>query len=164
MSQGSKKKKGIALALVLLLVMSALAVVVFGKGYIRNKNRGRSPHVISASSAEQIAERIISETSLVGVVKLQNEQVGNYYGVPVAIIENSAVYKSSSALSADEIAVFRVSNEAEKKIAASPGGGRVLTWGRRVPASALPTWGSMPPNWQYLWLRAGAVWMESDRL
>ena len=24
------------------------------------------------------------------------------------------------------------------------GGGRVLTWGRRVPASALPTWGSMP--------------------
>lgn len=31
MSQGSKKKKGIALALVLLLVMSALAVVVFGK-------------------------------------------------------------------------------------------------------------------------------------
>ena len=23
-------------------------------------------------------------------------------------------------------------------------GGRVLTWGRRVPASALPTWGSMP--------------------
>ena len=62
MSQGSKKKKGIALALVLLLVMSALAVVVFGKGYIRNKNRGRSPHVISASSAEQIAERIISES------------------------------------------------------------------------------------------------------
>ena len=102
MSQGSKKKKGIALALVLLLVMSALAVVVFGKGYIRNKNRGRSPHVISASSAEQIAERIISETTLAGVVKLQNEQVGNYYGVPVAIIENSAVYKSSSALSADE--------------------------------------------------------------
>lgn len=94
--------------------MSALAVVVFGKGYIRNKNRGRLPHVISASSAEQIAERIISETSLVGVVKLQNEQVGNYYGVPVAIIENSAVYKSSSALSADEIAVFRVSSEAEK--------------------------------------------------
>lgn len=71
MSQGSKKKKGIALALVLLLVMSALAVVVFGKGYIRNKNRGRSPHVISASSAEQIAERIISETSLAGIVKLQ---------------------------------------------------------------------------------------------
>lgn len=115
MSQGSKKKKGIALALVLLLVMSALAVVVFGKGYIRNKSRGRSPHVISASSAEQIAERIISETSLAGIVKLQNEQVGNYYGVPVAIIENSAVYKSSSALSADEIAVFRVSSEAEKK-------------------------------------------------
>lgn len=78
MSQGSKKKKGIALVLVLLLVMSALAVVVFGKGYIRNKNRGRSPHVISASSAEQIAERIISETSLAGIVKLQNEQVGNY--------------------------------------------------------------------------------------
>ena len=24
------------------------------------------------------------------------------------------------------------------------GGGRVLTWGRRVPASALPTWGSIP--------------------
>ena len=23
-------------------------------------------------------------------------------------------------------------------------GGRILTWGRRVPASALPTWGSMP--------------------
>ena len=23
-------------------------------------------------------------------------------------------------------------------------GGRVLTWGRRVPASALPSWGSMP--------------------
>ena len=23
-------------------------------------------------------------------------------------------------------------------------GGRALTWGRRVPASALPTWGSMP--------------------
>ena len=23
-------------------------------------------------------------------------------------------------------------------------GGRFLTWGRRVPASALPTWGSMP--------------------
>ena len=23
-------------------------------------------------------------------------------------------------------------------------GGRVLTWGRRVPASALSTWGSMP--------------------
>ena len=23
-------------------------------------------------------------------------------------------------------------------------GGGVLTWGRRVPASALPTWGSMP--------------------
>ncbi len=23
-------------------------------------------------------------------------------------------------------------------------GGRVLIWGRRVPASALPTWGSMP--------------------
>lgn len=125
MSQGSKKKKGIALALVLLLVMSALAVVVFGKGYIRNKNRGRSPHVITASSAEQIAERIISETSLVGVVKLQNEQVGNYYGVPVAIIENSAVYKSSSALSADEIAVFRVSSEAEKKIAASAVDGRL---------------------------------------
>ena len=73
MSQGSKKKKGIALVLVLLLVMSALAVVVFGKGYIRNKNRGRSPHVISASSAVQIAERIISETSLAGIVKLQNE-------------------------------------------------------------------------------------------
>ena len=86
MSQGSKKKKGIALALVLLLVMSALAVVGFGKGYIRHKNRGVSSHVITASSAEQIAERIISETSLVGVVKLQNEQVGNYYGVPVAII------------------------------------------------------------------------------
>lgn len=115
MSQGSKKKKGIALALVLLLVMSALAVVGFGKGYIRHKSRGVSSHVITASSAEQIAERIISETSLVGVVKLQNEQVGNYYGVPVAIIENSAVYKSSSALSADEVAVFRVSNEAEKK-------------------------------------------------
>lgn len=115
MSQGSKKKKGIALALVLLLVMSALAVVVFGKGYIRNKSRGVSSHVITASSAEQIAERIISETSLAGIVKLQNEQVGNYYGVPVAIIENSAVYKSSSALSADEIAVFRVSSEAEKK-------------------------------------------------
>ena len=111
MSQGSKKKKGIALALVLLLVMSALAVVVFGKGYIRNKNRGRSPHVISASSAEQIAERIISETSLAGIVKLQNEQVGNYYGVPVAIIENSAV--------------FRVSSEAEKKIAASAVDGRL---------------------------------------
>ncbi len=63
MSQGSKKKKGIALALVLLLVMSALAVVVFGKGYIRNKNRGRSPHVTSASSAEQIAERIIGNIS-----------------------------------------------------------------------------------------------------
>ena len=125
MSQGSKKKKGIALALVLLLVMSALAVVVFGKGYIRNKNRGRSSHVISASSAEQIAERIISDTSLVGVVKLQNEQVGNYYGVPVAIIKNSAVYKSSSALSADEIAVFRVSSEAEKKIAASAVDGRL---------------------------------------
>ena len=28
--------------------------------------------------------------------------------------------------------------------ASSLGGGRVLTWGRRVPASALPTWGSMP--------------------
>lgn len=125
MSQGSKKKKGIALALVLLLVMSALAVVVFGKGYIRNKNRGRSSHVISASSAEQIAERIISETSLAGIVKLQNEQVGNYYCVPVAIIENSAVYKSSSALSADEIAVFRVSSEAEKKIAASAVDGRL---------------------------------------
>ena len=95
MSQGSKKKKGIALALVLLLVMSALAVVGFGKGYIRHKSRGVSSHVITASSAEQIAERIISETSLVGVVKLQNEQVGNYYGVPVAIIENSAVYKRS---------------------------------------------------------------------
>jgi|GEM_PF-2304182 len=24
------------------------------------------------------------------------------------------------------------------------GGGRDLTWGRRVPASALPTWGSIP--------------------
>ena len=24
------------------------------------------------------------------------------------------------------------------------GGGDVLTWGRRVPASALATWGSMP--------------------
>ena len=24
------------------------------------------------------------------------------------------------------------------------GGGRVLTWGRRVPASALPSWGSIP--------------------
>lgn len=71
MSQGSKKKKGIALALVLLLVMSALAVVGFGKGYIRHKSRGVSSHVITASSAEQIAERIISETSLVGVVKLQ---------------------------------------------------------------------------------------------
>ena len=23
-------------------------------------------------------------------------------------------------------------------------GGRILTWGRRVPASALPSWGSMP--------------------
>ena len=23
-------------------------------------------------------------------------------------------------------------------------GGGILTWGRRVPASALPTWGSMP--------------------
>ena len=23
-------------------------------------------------------------------------------------------------------------------------GGRALTWGRRVPASALPTWGSIP--------------------
>ena len=23
-------------------------------------------------------------------------------------------------------------------------GGRDLTWGRRVPASALPTWGSIP--------------------
>ena len=23
-------------------------------------------------------------------------------------------------------------------------GGRALTWGRRVPASALPSWGSMP--------------------
>lgn len=126
MSQGSKKKKGIALALVLLLVMSALAVVGFGKGYIRHKSRGVSSHVITASSAEQIAaERIISETSLVGVVKLQNEQVGNYYGVPVAIIENSAVYKSSSALSADEVAVFRVSNEAEKKIAASAVDGRL---------------------------------------
>lgn len=61
MSQGSKKKKGMALVLVLLLVMSALAVVVFGKGYIRNKNRGVSSHIITASSAEQIAERIISE-------------------------------------------------------------------------------------------------------
>ena len=58
-------------------------------------------------------------------MKLQNEQVGNYYGVPVAIIENSAVYKSSSALSADEIAVFRVSSEAEKKIAASAVDGRL---------------------------------------
>ena len=57
--------------------------------------------------------------------KLQNEQVGNYYGVPVTIIENSAVYKSSSALSADEIAVFRVSSEAEKKIAASAVDGRL---------------------------------------
>ena len=27
---------------------------------------------------------------------------------------------------------------------ASSLGGRVLTWGRRVPASALPSWGSMP--------------------
>ncbi len=52
MSQGSKKKKGMALALVLLLVMSALAVVVFGKGYIRHKSRGVSSHVITASSAE----------------------------------------------------------------------------------------------------------------
>ena len=93
MSQGSKKKKGIALALVLLLVMSALAVVGFGKGYIRHKSRGVSSHVITASSAEQIAERIISETSLVGVVKLQNEQVGNYYGVPVAIIENTKAHR-----------------------------------------------------------------------
>lgn len=133
MSQGSKKKKGIALALVLLLVMSALAVVVFGKGYIRNKNRGRSPHVISASSAEQIAERIISETSLAGIVKLQNEQVGNYYGVPVAIIENSAVYKSSSALSADEIAVFRVSSEAEKRLRR-----RLLTADFRIVAALIP--------------------------
>ncbi len=24
------------------------------------------------------------------------------------------------------------------------GGGRILTWGRRVPASALPSWGSIP--------------------
>lgn len=133
MSQGSKKKKGIALTLVLLLVMSALAVVVFGKGYIRNKNRGRSPHVISASSAEQIAERIISETSLAGIVKLQNEQVGNYYGVPVAIIENSAVYKSSSALSADEIAVFRVSSEAEKRLRR-----RLLTADYRIAAALIP--------------------------
>lgn len=113
--------------------MSALAVVVFGKGYIRNKNRGRSPHVITASSAEQIAERIISETSLVGVVKLQNEQVGNYYGVPVAIIENSAVYKSSSALSADEIAVFRVSNEVEKRLRR-----RLLTADFRIVAALIP--------------------------
>ena len=45
--------------------------------------------------------------------------------MPVAIIENSAVYKSSSALSADEVAVFRVSNEAEKKIAASAVNGRL---------------------------------------
>ena len=28
--------------------------------------------------------------------------------------------------------------------ASSPGGGRILTWGRRVPASELPSWGSMP--------------------
>lgn len=128
-----QKKKGIALALVLLLVMSALAVVVFGKGYIRNKNRGVSSHVITASSAEQIAERIISETSLVGVVKLQNEQVGNYYGVPVAIIENSAVYKSSSALSADEVAVFRVSSEAEKRLRR-----RLLTADFRIVAALIP--------------------------
>lgn len=133
MSQGSKKKKGIALALVLLLVMSALAVVVFGKGYIRHKSRGVSSHVITASSAEQIAERIISETSLVGVVKLQNEQVGNYYGVPVAIIKNSAVYKSSSALSADEVAVFRVSSEAEKRLRC-----RLLTADFRIVAALIP--------------------------
>lgn len=133
MSQGSKKKKGIALALVLLLVMSALVVVVFGKGYIRNKSRGVSSHVITASSAEQIAERIISETSLAGIVKLQNEQVGNYYGVPVAIIENSAVYKSSSALSADEIAVFRVSSEVEKRLRR-----RLLTADFRIVAALIP--------------------------
>ena len=31
-------------------------------------------------------------------------------------------------------------------------GGRFLTWGRRVPASALPTWGSMP--------QAGNTWIS----
>ena len=66
-------------------------------------------------------------------MKLQNEQVGNYYGVPVAIIENSAVYKSSSALSADEVAVFRVSSEVEKRLRR-----RLLTADFRIVAALIP--------------------------
>ena len=125
MLQKSKKKKGIALTLTLLLLAAALAAVILGKGYIRHSGKEKTSHIISATSSEQIAERILSETSLGSVVKLQNEQVSNYYGVPVAIVENAAVYKSSSALSADEIAVFRVNNEAEKNIAASAVDGRL---------------------------------------
>lgn len=117
MAVKSKKRTAATVCFVVLTLAAIFCAGIFGINYIRQGEKAsRSVKVISAQNASEIAERIIEKTDLNSVLKLKNEQISKYYGVPMDIINESVVYKSQSATEIDEIAVFRVSDKGTAEI------------------------------------------------
>lgn len=126
MTRRARKKTVGIVCFIVIFFAAAIYGGHFGTNYMhRNAKSSDTVKAIAADSAQQIAEEIISNVKLSGIVKLENEQIRNYYSVPMDIIRNAVVYKSTSATTADEIAVFWVKDKGTAGIVRTAIDGRI---------------------------------------
>lgn len=126
MSIKSKKRTAATFCFVALILAAIFCAGWFGISLIHQGEKdSRSAKVVSAESANQIAEKIIEKTEIDDISKLKNDQISKYYGIPMDIINTSVVYKSQSATEINEIAVFKISDNGSSQIVKTAIDGRL---------------------------------------
>lgn len=122
----SKKRTAVTVGFVVFIISAIFCVGWFGINLIHQGEKdSRTVKVISAESANQIAEKIIEKTGIADISRLKNEQISKYYGVPKGTINTSVVYQSHSTTEINEIAVFKIQDRVSSQIVTTAIEGRL---------------------------------------
>lgn len=115
--------------ILLFLVLLCLAAF-FGVKYIRQQTGAKvmNEQAYAVNSAQEFANSIMDKLGFTDMTLLSSQQTGNYYALPLPLLQSAAVYTSHSDSALQEIAVFRFSTEQDHALIARAVDDRVKTY------------------------------------
>lgn len=115
--------------ILLFLVLLCLAAF-FGVRYIRQQTGAKvmTEQAYAVNSAQEFANSIMDKLGFTDMTLLSSQQTGNYYALPLPLLQSSAVYTSHSDSALQEIAVFQFPTEQDHALIARAVDDRVKTY------------------------------------
>lgn len=103
---------------VLLFLVLLVFFAFFGVKYIREQVGVKVyvGDVYVVQSAEDLANSVMDRLGYTEMTKLTAQQSGNYYALPMSILQDAAVYTGKTASALQEVAVFRIGDDKDREI------------------------------------------------